>query len=135
MATISAAASDEVSSVVIDGPDAPQAARERRPTARADLLEVVAILLDVVTPLRGHVGIGEDRGHGALGLARAAIDAFVGVDVVLVLALVDAVHRADLDATRVLGADAGLGDHIRHWTVTSYNALRSRIVRESALES
>src|SRR6185369_15879535 len=38
----------------------------------------------------------------------------VGVDVVLVLALVDAVDRADLDARLIFHTDAGLGDDERH---------------------
>ena len=44
------------------------------------------------------LGVGQDRLDRALGLADAAIDAFVGVDDEHVLALVEAVDRAHLDA-------------------------------------
>ena len=66
---------------------------------------------------RGHVTLGEDRADGAGRLARAAVDAFRGVDVEhLVRALfeVDAVHRADGDAGLVGRVDTRLGDHERH---------------------
>src|SRR3989442_8790556 len=39
------------------------------------------ILRDVVLPLRRSVLFGEDRRHGAFRLARAAVDALVGMDV------------------------------------------------------
>src|SRR4029079_2472844 len=58
----------------------------------------------------------------ALGLARAAVDALVRVDVELICALesglvfarVDTVDWANVDAGRVLNVDAWLGDHVRH---------------------
>src|SRR5690606_27894657 len=74
--------------------------------------EVGAVLLDVVRPLGRDIGVREDRSDGALGLAGAAVDALVRMDVVLVLALIDAVDGTDLDAARVLRPDARLGDHI-----------------------
>src|SRR5215210_764205 len=42
------------------------------------------------------LGVGQDRLGRAFGFAHAAIDAFVGVDHEHVLALVEAVDRADL---------------------------------------
>src|SRR5678809_1173932 len=51
---------------------------------------------------------------GVQRLARAAVDALIRVDVEHRLALVDAVHGADLDAGLVLHVDAGLSDDIRH---------------------
>ena len=44
----------------------------------------------------------KDRGHGAFGLARAAVDALVRMDVQLLRTFVDTVHRADVDARFVL---------------------------------
>ena len=69
--------------------------------------EVLVVLLDERRPLGWHLGVGENRLHRALGLARPAVDALVWVDVVLILSFVDAVHRADVDARGVLGSDAG----------------------------
>src|SRR6476660_1678642 len=40
------------------------------------------------------------------------------MDEVLVVALVNAVHGADVDAGGVLDADAGLSDHVRHGGVS-----------------
>src|SRR5690606_28783488 len=84
------------------------------PAMPTDSVEISAVLLDVFVPLRRDVGVGEDRRHRTLGLAGAAVDALVRVDVVLILALVDTVHRAHFDAARVLRPDAGLGDHVWH---------------------
>src|SRR5204863_385064 len=49
-----------------------------------------------------------------LRLAGAAIDAFVRVDIQLILTLVDAVHGADIHARPILHIDAGLCDDVRH---------------------
>src|SRR3954467_7683299 len=69
-------------------------------------------------PLLGTgLGVGQDGLGRALGLADAAIDALVGVDDEHVVALVEAVDRADLDAIHVLALDASLGDHVGHQTL------------------
>src|SRR6478672_9635794 len=77
-------------------------------------LEHFAIYLDVFLQVRGHVLFRKDRGHRTLGLAGTAIDAFVRVDVELVRALVDAVHRTDIDAGAVLRILAGFSYHVGH---------------------
>src|SRR6185436_9142379 len=64
--------------------------------------------------LRLGVGVRQDRLGRALGLAHAAVDALVGVDDEHVLALVEAVDRADLDAVHIFAADAGVGDDVGH---------------------
>src|SRR5687768_1785477 len=79
------------------------------------VLEELLVELDEALPLIGRLVFREDRLDRAHGLARAAVDALVGVDEELVLAFVDAIDRAYLDAGLVLDADARLGDHIRHW--------------------
>ena len=56
----------------------------------------------------------EDRLDRALRLARAAIDALLGVDHEDPAELVDAVDGADVDARAVFDVDAGLGDDVRH---------------------
>src|SRR5690606_2655335 len=53
--------------------------------------------------------------YGANRRARAAADAFVGMDEKLVLTVVDAVDRAHLGAGLILGADARLADDVDHW--------------------
>src|SRR5690606_20222605 len=82
--------------------------------APAGSIEVGAVLIDVVDPLRRHIGVREYRRDRAFRLTGVAVNALVRADVVLVLALVYAVHRAHLDAARVLGPDARLRYHVRH---------------------
>ena len=60
------------------------------------------------------LGIGQNRLGRTFGFAHAAIDAFAGIDDEHVLALVEAVDRADLDAVGVLALDAVIGDDIGH---------------------
>src|SRR5262249_34639089 len=72
------------------------------------------VLLDEVLPFLRNAVVGENRLDRAGGFARLAVDALVGMDVVLVFALVNAVHGADFDAGLVLHSDAGFGDDERH---------------------
>ena len=65
-------------------------------------------------PLVRQCVLGKDRLDGALGLARAAVDALLGIDHEDATGFVDAVDRADIDAGAVLDVDAGLGDDVRH---------------------
>src|SRR2546426_3686691 len=69
---------------------------------------------DEVFPLLRRLVLDEDRRHRADRLAGPAVDAFVGGDEELVQPLVDAVHRADLDAGLVLDVDTRRCDHVRH---------------------
>src|SRR5256885_14399338 len=88
------------------------------------LLLRVPIRVDrrIALPLFRQVFQRENRGHRADRHARAAIDAFRGIDVQLllgfmlrlVLAGVDAIHRAHIHAGGVLGADARFGDDVSH---------------------
>src|SRR5207249_3012727 len=79
-----------------------------------------------VGPLHGELGVHlqpllglavrvrDDGVRRALGLAHAAVDAFVGVDHQHVVALVEAVHGADLHAIHVFALDAIFGDDVGH---------------------
>jgi len=58
-------------------------------------LEEIPILGDVALPLLRHRIVSENRFDWALRLASAAVDTLVGVDIVLVLALVNTIHRAN----------------------------------------
>ena len=71
------------------------------------------------------LGVGQDRLGRAFGLAHAAIDAFAGIDDEHVLALVEAIDRADLDAVHILAADAGVGDDVGHGCRLSPGAAES----------
>src|SRR5690606_25601503 len=62
--------------------------------------------LDELDLVLGHLILGEDGVHRALGLAERAVDALVRVDDQHVRPFVEAVHRADLHAIGVLAADA-----------------------------
>jgi hypothetical protein len=76
--------------------------------------ENVPVQGDEALPLIGGILFREDRGDGALRLARAAIDAFVRLNEQLVLAFIYAIDGTDVDAGPVLHVDAWLGDDVRH---------------------
>src|SRR4029079_13201507 len=65
-----------------------------------------------------YVILSEDCGYGTDGLASAAVDALVRVDVEHAvsggLVFVNAVYGAHLDAGLVLGVDAGVCDGVSH---------------------
>ena len=64
--------------------------------------------------LRLAVGVRQDGFRRAFRLAHAAVDALVGMDDEHVVALVEAIHGADLDAVHVLALDAVFGDDVSH---------------------
>src|SRR3989442_16004641 len=76
--------------------------------------EELLVQRDEVFRLFRRLVLGEDRLHRAHRLAGPAVDTLVGVDEELVRPLIDAVHRADLDAGPLLDVDARLDDHVRH---------------------
>src|SRR6476469_4761185 len=78
------------------------------------LLEELPVLRDEVLPLLGDAVVRKDGLDRAGRLACLAVDALVGMDVVLVLALVDAVDGAHFDAGLVPHPDARLGNDERH---------------------
>ena len=84
------------------------------PPGDPDVLEPLDVGLVVVLPLVGQVVLVVDRLDGTHGLARAAVDALVGVDVQHPITLVDAVDRALVDAGAVFEIHARQSDHIRH---------------------
>jgi hypothetical protein len=77
-------------------------------------VEHFLILLDVSRGLRRDVFLWENRGHRTFWLASATVDAFVRVDVKLILALVDAVDRTDIYTGAILHPNACFDDHISH---------------------
>jgi hypothetical protein len=91
-------------------------------SALASFLKVVGIHRSEVLPLLGKVVFSEDRLDGAGRLARATVDAFIGMDIqqlhvreiVFVFARMDAVYRADIHTSCVLSPYAGFSDNVRH---------------------
>jgi hypothetical protein len=81
--------------------------RDVGPNRRVFAVEVEPLLCS-------RFGIGLNRIDRAFRLAYPAIDALVGMDHKHILALVEAVHRADFDAVRVLAANAVLVDDVGH---------------------
>ena len=92
---------------------------------RTLLLEGVGVALDVVLPLVRDFIERENRFDRTRRHAGSAVDALVRMDVEhrrrfepgLVFPRVDAVNRTDVHARAVLGADAGLGNHVGHVAV------------------
>jgi hypothetical protein len=76
--------------------------------------EVRTVLGDERLLVGGHVLFREDGADWTGGHARTAINAFFWVNVKLVVALVDALDRTDINAGGILCADAGLSDDVRH---------------------
>src|SRR5262249_48325107 len=70
--------------------------------------------LGVAGPLRRHVGLGEDRLHGALRHARLAVDAVHRVDVQHHVVHPEALHGADDRAVGVLAVIARLTNSVSH---------------------
>jgi hypothetical protein len=70
--------------------------------------------VDLEPPLNPWFSIGLDRLDRAFRLAHAAIDAFVRVNDQHVLALVETIHGANLDAVHVFAFDAIIVDDIGH---------------------
>jgi hypothetical protein len=66
----------------------------------------------------------EDRCDRANRLARRTVDALVGVDVPLANAVVDAIHRAFVDAASVMHVDAWFRDHVRHVVLLAFDLRR-----------
>jgi len=91
-------------------------------SALASFLVVVGIHRSEMLPLLGKVVFGEDRLDGAGGLARATVDALVGMyiqqlralELRFVFARMDAVYRADVHTSCVLCPYAGFSDNVRH---------------------
>jgi hypothetical protein len=85
-------------------------------------LVVVRVDLDIFLPLRWDGALLEDGGHWTSRFARAAVDAFLGVDIEHVNGLefgfalrrVNAVYRTHIHAGSIFDTDTGLRDHIRH---------------------
>ena len=86
------------------------------------LIALAGIGAEVLCEFVGHadkflgarLGVGLDRIDRAFRLAHTAIDAFIGVNDEHVLALVEAVHWADLNAISVFATNTALVDDIGH---------------------
>src|SRR5262249_57132356 len=82
--------------------------------------EVLVVHRNVMLPLLGHVIFREDRGHRAGGLAGAAVDALLRMNVEhgclfkcgFILLRVNAVHGTCIHASGVLSSNAGFSNDV-----------------------
>jgi len=70
---------------------------------------------DETGPLVRNVHIRKDGLDRAFRNTQSAVDALHRIDIEDLVALVEAVDRADFDAIGVLAIDAGLADYVGHW--------------------
>jgi hypothetical protein len=83
---------------------------------------MVRVDLGKVLPLLGQVVFGENRLDWTGRLARSTVYAFRRVyiehfralEIRFILSRMNAIYRANVHASGVLGADAGLGDYVSH---------------------
>jgi len=86
------------------------------------LLEKIGVDLYILLPFLWNSRFFENSRHRAGRLARAAVDALIGIDIKLLagfkillgLSGMNAVHRADIDTRRVLHTHARLRNYIGH---------------------
>ena len=64
--------------------------------------------------VRRDIAVGEDRFGRALGHANATVNAFVRMNDQHILADIEAIDRADLDAIHVFAFDTVIGDDVSH---------------------
>lgn len=83
-------------------------------TAGQRKVEEVPVVLDVFLLIIGHLELVGDRFDRAVRFARTAINAFIGLHIHLVLALVDAVDWAGFDAALIEYIGASTGDYKCH---------------------
>ena len=72
------------------------------------------VFLYIIFPLHGHICVRENRLNGTLRLTCTTINTLIGMNVELVLALIDTVDWTNFNTTRVVRIDTGLGDNIGH---------------------
>jgi hypothetical protein len=104
-----------------------------RTTRRVFALEYVAVDLDVLLQVSRNILFWKNRRHRALRLARAAINALVGMDEQLVGALVNAVHRTHVDTRAILRVLAGFRYDVRHFDPGSAMCAAHRQQRAAAI--
>src|SRR6266478_9413120 len=63
---------------------------------------------------QARLGIGLDGVGGTFWLAHSAVDTFIGMDDQHVVAFVEAIYGADLNAIGVFAFDAGFSDDVSH---------------------
>jgi hypothetical protein len=79
------------------------------------------VFIDVLPPVTRNVGIDEDRGDRALGLAQAAVDALIRVDNHLVVHLINTVHRADVHTRLIFHSDTRFSNYV--WQLSRFPLL------------
>jgi heme/copper-type cytochrome/quinol oxidase subunit 4 len=82
--------------------------------------KIIGIDLNVMLPLLRHIFVAEDRFDRTSWLARATINTLIGIDVEMfdgfklsfIFAWVDAINRANVHTSGVLGSNTGFCDDI-----------------------
>ena len=99
------------------------------------IAEELGVNLRELCPLFRQIVFEEDSLDRANFSAYSTVDAFIGIDEILigVIRRVDTIDRADLDAAIVLYANAWLGDYIRHDTSLPTRSFRT--AKSGALEA
>jgi hypothetical protein len=85
-------------------------------------LEEICVDFDVLLPLSRYRRLFEDSGNGASRLACTAVDAFVRINIELLVLIesifarswMDAVNGTNIHTRSIFGADTRLGDYIGH---------------------
>ena len=79
------------------------------------------VFLYIIFTLHGHICVRENRLNGTLRLTCTTIDTLIGMNVELVLALIDTVDWTNFNTTRVVRIDTWLSDNVGHgFTRLSY---------------
>ncbi len=80
------------------------------------ILEIVRVNLNIALPFFGDLVLVENGIHRAYRDTGIAVDSLIWVYVkhLVILVAMDAVHRANIDARRVLYTNAGLNYHECH---------------------
>src|SRR5580658_9393103 len=98
-----------------------------------------SVLFREVRPLLRQIVLSENRGNRTNRHASAAIDALYRVDVehfdggvlIFVLLRMDAIHRAGVDAGRVLSTDAGFRNYVCHVVLSRVSIHSTAAARNS----
>src|SRR5207245_2715533 len=111
-----------------------QSAVEPDLLTRLVLAKEVSVDADIAVPFVRHVNVEEHRVHRADEHALLALDAHIGVDIVLgrIRSGVDARCGADVDARAVPLTDARLGDDVGHGALSCPSGSSGRSVKMSS---
>jgi hypothetical protein len=97
------------------------------------LAEELDVLLDIACPVIGDIFLWENSLNWALRLTGSTIDALVGVDVVLILALVNAIGRAHVNTRGVFYSNTWFTNDTGHTAARRTTYTHRQRMREARL--